>query len=397
MLLLFSSATLGSVFPLKLVALSFAIGTVVGLTLVFYQRRRYALPLEQLTLEITEGRKPSLSPAWPKEVQSLSEALRAQRRTLKHVHRRAPRMVEVLAEGIILADNEGEPILHNPSAEKAVREAPPWLERHLHPGKKISEKIEWQDQHLLVRSGQLSSRDRMVVLSDVSDFERLDRKRRDFVANASHELRTPVTALVTLLEALEMGAKEDPQRRDHFLARASQQVKRLHSLTHDLLDLTRAERGLVESTTSPVTEICQNLAGEVEPLLASKEQRLQLDLVAGLDWELPSKSATRMLRCLVENAIEFSPTGATVVLSASAQDDELTVEVIDAGPGIPEEYLDRVFERFFRVQHDRGRKSGGAGLGLSIARHLATDCGGNLELVNRPEGGLRAIFRCSIP
>lgn len=268
-----------------------------------------------------------------------------------------------------------------------------WLSRPLEQlcadlkeGKKPEVRDSWPAEVQEVATalrGQLEAQQRIVT------------KHRDFVAHASHELRTPVTALSNLLEALEMGAKDEPERRDHFLRRASEQAERLQALTVALLELSAAEHRSGSFETAPAQLIVAGVEAEMSGLVESKNQKLLVHHHQA-EIEVPEGPVTRILRCFLENAAEFGPAGSQIELRWGPSEIGVRFEVLDNGPGIPEEYHERVFERFFRVHPDRSREQGGAGLGLAIARHLARICGGHLELRNRPEGGLRALLEVPV-
>jgi two-component system phosphate regulon sensor histidine kinase PhoR len=221
--------------------------------------------------------------------------------------------------------------------------------------------------------------------------------RRKFVANASHELRTPVTALAAALEALHLGAKDDPESRDAFLARASREADRLRDLAQDLLDLTAAEE-----TGNPGGQ-CQaeTVVGEVfeqfsAATTARQQQLRRSDVPAALPAVgMAANDLARAVGNVVENALKYSPGGSVIQLAVAAVGDGVEITVTDNGPGIEPRYLHRIFERFYRIDKGRSRAAGGTGLGLSISRHLLERVGGSIIAENVPTGGAR--FRLRLP
>jgi two-component system phosphate regulon sensor histidine kinase PhoR len=223
-----------------------------------------------------------------------------------------------------------------------------------------------------------SPRGVVLTLHDVTERRRLEHVRRDFVANASHELRTPLTSIRGFVEALEDGALQDPTVADRFLSKIRTHSERMTTLVQDLLELSRLESGqrpprfeeldpaeVAEDVVLSFSALAQRSGltlshrGEGAPRVVSDRDRLG-----------------RILEALTENAVKYTPAGGHVELRTAPGDDGgALVEVIDDGPGIPEEHLPRLFERFYRVDKARSRELGGTGLGLSIARHLAEGMG----------------------
>jgi signal transduction histidine kinase len=217
----------------------------------------------------------------------------------------------------------------------------------------------------------------------------VDRLRRDLVANASHELRTPITALRAGLENLVDGvAPPDPAALRTMLA----QVERLDRLVSQLLDLSRLESGAVP---------LQRRVFEVRPILeeAASLSRLHtpgVEVAVAVDGPSPHvhgdpERIHQVVANLVENAVRYSPPGSTVELRASNGHNAVTIEVSDEGPGIPEEEAQRVFERFYRADPARSSRHGGAGLGLAIARWIVDLHGGVIRAEQRQPNGCRMV------
>jgi two-component system, OmpR family, phosphate regulon sensor histidine kinase PhoR len=237
----------------------------------------------------------------------------------------------------------------------------------------------------------------VVVLHDFTDLRRADQIRRDFVANVSHELRTPLTAVRGYVEALtEADISADESRR--FLEIIARHTYRMERLVKDLLRLARLDAGQepLQLRPCPTRELADGVVADVENAAESRHQRFEVTVAAGA--EMVRADSAKMhdaLRNLVANAVAYSPEHTTVRIDATATNGRVTIAVSDEGPGIPEEDLSRVFERFYRVDKSRARDPGGTGLGLAIAKHLVELHGGQIGVENRPEGGAR--FTVTLP
>ena len=236
----------------------------------------------------------------------------------------------------------------------------------------------------------------MLVLHDITDLRRADQIRRDFVANVSHELRTPLTAIRGYLEALrdEPGPSENAQR---FIEIIGRQSARMERLVTDLLRLARldARQETLERARCDIRHLYQAVAADLAPAIQSKQQRVTIDVPPDAsDVQADPAKLQDIVRNLVENAVNYSPDGAELQLSAARADDRISLTIADSGPGIPPQDLTRVFERFYRVDKSRSRP-GGTGLGLAIVKHLVELHGGEVAASNRPAGG--AVFTVTLP
>ena len=236
----------------------------------------------------------------------------------------------------------------------------------------------------------------VLVLHDITDLRRADQVRRDFVANVSHELRTPLTAIRGYIEAL-VDELPDPQQTRHFLEIVARHSGRMERLVTDLLRLARldAKQEVLDVAPCEVQHIVGSVVADLSPTVEAKKQRVTIAVAAdaGMIDADPAKLHD-IVRNLVENAVNYSPEGATVRVDAARRDKWIDIVVSDSGPGIPPADLTRVFERFYRVDKARSRP-GGTGLGLAIVRHLVELHGGTVTAENRPEGGAR--FTLTLP
>ena len=237
----------------------------------------------------------------------------------------------------------------------------------------------------------------VAVIHDISELERLESVRRDFVSNVSHELKTPLTAIHGYVETLLEADPVDAPTRGRFLRKIRRQSKRLSALVSDLLTLSRIE----SSAEPPEKRLDLRLpAGEVLSLLGPASEERGLELVAEFPEAavevLGEEEAIRQaLSNLVDNAVKYSSSGGRVTVRLQARNGRAVLEVEDEGPGIAGEHLDRIFERFYRVDRARSRELGGTGLGLAIVKNVARRHGGGVEVESERDRG--SIFRLWLP
>jgi len=231
----------------------------------------------------------------------------------------------------------------------------------------------------------------IVVLHDITELRRADQIRRDFVANVSHELRTPLTAIRGYIEALSEGdASADDNRR--FLDIIARHARRMERLVKDLLRLARLDAGqeTLELIACDTRALANGVIADVGAAAEARGQQLVLDVAPGAESiRADGAKLHDALRNLVANAIAYAPERSTIAIDAVPENGRVALTVSDQGPGIPEEDLSRVFERFYRVDKSRTRDPGGTGLGLAIVKHLVELHGGAVRVENRPEGGAR--------
>lgn len=226
----------------------------------------------------------------------------------------------------------------------------------------------------------------LVVLNDVTQLRRLENIRRDFVSNVSHELKTPITSIKGFVETLRDGALEDRVHAERFLGIIARHAERLHAIIEDLLVLSRLEQDS-DMYEMPRVETC--IAEVVQAAMldcAAKAAARQVTVVPACAAELRAAVNAPLLEQalvnLLDNAITYSNPGHCVWVSAYQEDDTLVIAVRDEGMGIPQEHLDRIFERFYRVDKARSRESGGTGLGLAIVKHIAQVHGGQVAVTS---------------
>jgi two-component system sensor histidine kinase SenX3 len=235
-----------------------------------------------------------------------------------------------------------------------------------------------------------------ILLEDVTEARRLEDVRRDFVANVSHELKTPVGALTLLAEALQ-DASDDPAAVQRFAGRAQHEAQRLGRLVQELIDLSRLQGADPMPAARPVSidaVLAEALDRTRTPaqargitLTVTGEERLTL---LGNEQQLVTAVVN-----LLDNAVSYSGEGSTVTVCAQGVEGGVEISVADEGMGIPQKDLERVFERFYRSDPARSRATGGTGLGLAIVKHVATNHGGTVEV--RSVEGAGATFTLRLP
>lgn len=217
------------------------------------------------------------------------------------------------------------------------------------------------------------------------EIERVNKIRRDFVANVSHELKTPATSLRLLAESLEGVIDEDPAQARIFAGQLKGETERLSRLITDLLDLARLESGTGIENPEPI-DVRGVLMG-VLPRVRREARKKNITLnwrrfgrVADYTVQGDETQLTSMFNNLIDNAVKYTLPGGRVEVTGGSNEEEVIVSIADTGIGIPEEKLTRIFERFYRVDKDRSKATGGTGLGLSIVRHVAEKHGGRVAV-----------------
>ena len=239
----------------------------------------------------------------------------------------------------------------------------------------------------------------LVVLNDVTRLRRLEAVRRDFVANVSHELKTPVTSIKGFVETLLDGALDDPDVAPRFLRIIAGQADRLNSIIEDLLALSSLE-GANDGLGPPLLEaalgdVLHAAADVCAPRAEARRARIVVDAPGELMVRMNPALLEQAVVNLIDNAVKYGPEGGTVRVGADTLAGEPVVSVADEGPGIPREHLPRLFERFYRIDKARSRDMGGTGLGLAIVKHIAQVHGGRVTVESAVGGG--SVFRLHLP
>ncbi|HBJ8644301.1 TPA: PAS domain-containing protein [Listeria monocytogenes] len=239
----------------------------------------------------------------------------------------------------------------------------------------------------------------ILLLHDISQIRHLENVRSEFVTNVSHELKTPVTALKGFAETLLDGAMYDEVLLKKFLTIIKEESDRLHRLIMDILALSRIEQNPVAENVElvDVDEVIEQSARTIFEMATEKNIRVTIPekTSASVMIETDRDKLQQIVINLLSNAINYTPVDGKVEVKLIEQEAEVIIEVTDNGIGIPAKDIDRVFERFYRVDKARSRHSGGTGLGLSIVKHLVENCGGRIEVESQEEVG--STFRVTLP
>ncbi len=238
----------------------------------------------------------------------------------------------------------------------------------------------------------------VLVLYDISELRRLERVRRDFVANISHEFKTPLTAIQGFAETLLGGALDDPENRGRFLEIILGHARRLARLTDDLLKLSQieAERMELDFRPVPVSELVSACLDTARFRAGQKNLSLGVECPSDLPMVHGDRGRlSEVLQNLLDNAIQYTPDGGRITVRARAEDRRIVFNVSDTGIGIPRTDQERIFERFYRVDAARSREVGGTGLGLSIAKHIVEAHGGRIWVESAVGQGFDFYF--SVP
>ena len=235
----------------------------------------------------------------------------------------------------------------------------------------------------------------VVTVSDITQRHRLEVLRRDFVANASHELKTPVAAVRALAETLLTALPDDPEAGRRFAERIGREAERLEVLARDLLDLSRVERGTLDVEPVDLVGLAKEVADGYTDLAEERRVKLHTELQPQLSLRGDRAQLGLLVSNLLDNALRHTPAKGTVCVRLEAAEGRAVIQVADTGEGIPAGELSRVFERFYRVDKARARQTGGTGLGLAIVRHVAEAHGGTVRVDS--ELGRGSSFTVSLP
>ncbi|MBI1373551.1 MAG: PAS domain-containing protein [Phycisphaera sp.] len=358
---------------------------------------------------------------------------REQEKTLQRlIHRRdeLEAALRSMVEGVLAVDTDGKLISLNAAAAKLLELTPPqaigravaelirndalrqFIAESLDTDQVIETDIElppddeegasprmFEAQGSVLRDSESERIGSLIVLHNVTRLRRLEVVRRDFVTNASHEIKTPITAIKAAAETLLESANDDPQASEQFLRVITRQADRLGAIVEDLLSLARIEQDTeherIVLEPRRLEEVLRVAAEACAARARDRDTAIDIDCAANLAATVNAPLLEQAVVNLIDNAIKYSPDGSSVRTSAKRVGTEIVLAVQDAGVGIAAEHLPRIFERFYRTDKARSRELGGTGLGLSIVKHIAIAHGGRVSVDSAPNRG--STFRIHIP
>jgi two-component system, OmpR family, phosphate regulon sensor histidine kinase PhoR len=376
--------------------------------------------LAETTLPSWRWTEPDDLPGLTNELSAITTRLRDRLDELTEERDRAGQIVDALDDGVLLLDGAGRLLVANPAARS-------WfgLPEDLRPGlpakrvlgvpqvtalaQRAAEAMAPvvatltlvfpEPRTLALRAFPLADRGptgRIVVtVTDITQRRRLEVLRRDFVANASHELKTPVAAVRVLAETLLTALPDDPEAGHRFAERIGREAERLDVLVRDLLDLSRVERGALDVEPVDLVGLIKEVVGGYADLAEERRVALSTELRPGISVRGDRAQLGLLLSNLVDNALRYTPGKGTVCVRLDSSESRAVLQVSDTGEGIPAAELPRVFERFYRVDKARARQTGGTGLGLAIVRHVAEAHGGTVRVDSELARG--STFTVTLP
>jgi two-component system phosphate regulon sensor histidine kinase PhoR len=379
----------------------------VGAIFAFFAGRSIAQPLTAIAgaaRAIAAGSPPRFPRSGVPDIDALVQALRQMHRQLadrfdelRREQAESAALVESMIEGVIAADGRGHIVTANPAARrilgygaldtlpdlpelfrvKAAREV---VDAVL-VGRPVQDRqLEMDGRAFMVNARPLPAGGAVLVIHDLTEMRRLEAVRRDFVANVSHELKTPLTSISGYAETL-LAEQPDVETTRRFLATILSNARRMQRLVDDLLDLSRIEAGRWQPSRTLVD--VAGVAGESWNALARHGGAQQIQFGLEIDEEAGTVCADldalrQIFTNLFDNSLRYTPAGGRILCSARRQGEGTAISVRDTGVGISREHLPRIFERFWRADSSRSREEGGTGLGLSIVKHLVEAHGGRV-------------------
>jgi signal transduction histidine kinase len=314
-----------------------------------------------------------------------------------------------MEEGVLLADADGLVRFANGSAERVLGGPSPSVSALTPTALREVAAIALRERrsatvdavrgtparHLRATAIPVEGGGALLVLRDVTEAKRVEAMRRDFVTNASHELKTPVASILAAAETIRTAAADDPAAVIGFAERLERDAVRLSRIVTDLLDLSRLETGSERSERVALDELVGEEADRFAPQAREAGVALTVETRPGAAVVGSRRDLALLVRNLLDNAIRYTPPGGAVRVSVEPAHGEVVLRVADTGVGIPRRDLPRIFERFYRVDPARSRDTGATGLGLSIVKHVAENHGGTVRVESELSRG--STFEVRLP
>jgi two-component system phosphate regulon sensor histidine kinase PhoR len=392
---------------------------LIGIILVWLISRRIARPLQEMTDAAESVAAGNLAARVPrvdtKELDRMAGALNHMAAELGNrieasegQARLLDQVLGAVRQAVVVIDEDDQILYSNPAAAGMIRIpdslgglTPHGLQTLVREARSGANRTEGLFDHgsptrILQAAASPFPQDRRVLLaiSDITETTRVDAMRRDFVSSASHELKTPVAAILASAEALQMALARDPGSAERFGEQIERLARQLAKLVGDLLDLSRLEASEPAHELVRIDQVAEEEVSRVRP--AAELAGLTLTATSSAVSVSGSRRDLGLaIRNLLDNAVRHTPAGGTVDVKLRSDNGEVVLEVIDSGEGIPKRELPRIFERFYRVDTARARATGGTGLGLAIVRHVVERHGGSVHVES--DLGQGSTFRLRIP
>lgn len=359
-----------------------------------------------------------------KAVDNVLENFRKKFKELKNSNNNLDAIWTSMTEGVIAIDSKYTVINMNRSAVSlfSIRQNPigkplqelirdnslhEFAERIFNEEKSIEGELIYKngiERYLQMRGSVLKDSDgnvigALVVLADVTQIRKLEKLRHEFVANVSHEIKTPITAIKSAIETLLSGASENPEDAARFMKIITRHADRLNALVQDILSLSSIERDSGKNEASftevPMTDIAATASELCHEKAEAKHIKIDIRCESSISVKVDKPLFEQALVNLIDNAIKYSNENSVIEVFTETVADKINIHVRDHGAGIPKEHLPRLFERFYRVDKARSRKLGGTGLGLAIVKHIVQLHQGTVSVESQP--GIGSTFTISLP
>jgi PAS domain S-box-containing protein len=400
------------------------LAVLVGSVLALFAGRSIARPLIEIgtaAQEISEGSTPRFPRSGLPDIDALVQTMREMHQQLglrfdqlRRERAETAALVESMIEGVVAADPRGKIVTANSAARRILgykfdEQLPDFAELFrvkaarevvdtVMKGTAVRDReIELDERTLVMNARPLPPGGAVLVLHDLTELKRLESMRRDFVANVSHELKTPLTSISGYAETL-LTDVPDPETTRRFIGTIAGNAHRMQRLVDDLLDLARLEAGRWRPEPEPIDvgAVCREVWDTLGEGSRTPTVDLRVEIEPGAEEIVADPDAVRqILTNLLENSLRYTPAGGRIICRSALQDEGIVLAISDTGSGIVPEHLPRIFERFYRSDPSRSRDQGGTGLGLAIVKHLVEAHGGRVSADS--ELGIGTTITCWFP
>ncbi len=350
-----------------------------------------------------------------KTINEMAMSLEKQFSELQNEKNQLQTILNDMVEGVLVSNEKNEIVLINPALQtmfsmdetctgktvlecirnKTIHES---IEKSLAMNSPVEGEVSFQEKHLMIQTSPFGSKSVskgcVSVFYDVTALRKLENARREFVANVSHELKTPLTNILGYAETLRRGALQDTEAAGRFVEKIENNAIQLKSLVEDILRLSAIESGRLEMHLAPLSleEVFREIQSTFETQIQSKNLIFEKKIPSGFIIQADPSAIKQIVGNLIDNAIKYTPNDGKITVSTIVLSSHCQISIADTGIGISEKDLPYVFERFYRVDKARSREAGGTGLGLSIVKHLVQAHGGEVGVESQIGNGTQFFF-----